>query len=120
MAEAQKNFIIDTDAGGDPDDTLAIFKACKLGNVAAFITSDETADGARARFVEQLVHESGSDIPVFTGHESPYPGKHLLGKLAVGLSPQLPSIESGFIDLVSGLSSVHWVGFGSYTNLAWL
>lgn len=120
MAETYQNFIIDTDAGGDPDDSLAIVQACELGNVAAFVTSDESPDGARARFVQQLVRETGKDIPVFTGLESPHPGKHLLGHLAVVSVPQPPSIKDGFLELVSQLPNPHWVGIGSYTNLAWL
>lgn len=120
ISEIQRNIIIDTDAGGDPDDTLAIVQACRLGNVVAFVTSDETPDGARARFVQQIVREAGRDIPVFTGLPSPNPGRHLLGKLAAGLSTQPPSMTEGFSALLEYPETLHWVGIGSFTNLAWV
>lgn len=120
ITEIKRNIIIDTDAGGDPDDTLAIIQACQLDNVIAFVTSDETPDGARARFVKQLVNEAGSDIPVFTGLPSPNPGKHLLGKLVGGLSVQPPIMTVSMGALLAHPETIHWVGIGSFTNLAWV
>lgn len=115
-----ERIIIDTDAGGDPDDSLAIALACQLPNVIAFVTSDETHDGARARFVKSLV---GDQIPVLTGLPSPYPGKHVIDDLDVSGIEQPPSMESalpGMIYESARGNNVHWIGIGSYTNLAWL
>lgn len=115
-----ERIIIDTDAGGDPDDTLAIALACQLPNVIAFVTSDETHDGARARFVKSLV---GDRVPVLTGFSSPHPGKHVLDKLSTLNIEQPPSMEHllpGMIDDTTRDSNLHWIGIGSYTNLAWL
>lgn len=115
-----ERIIIDTDAGGDPDDTLAIALACRLPNIFAFVTSDETRDGARARFVKSLV---GNHAAVLTGLPSPYPGKHVLDKLDVSSSEQ-PSSMVGelphMLEQASGDGDIHWIGIGSYTNLAWL
>jgi len=112
--------IIDTDAGGDPDDTLAIALACKSPNVLAFVTSDETRNGARARFVKSLV---GDCATVLTGLPSPYPGKHVLDKLDVSSREQPPSMEEilpRMLETAALDSDIHWIGIGSYTNLAWL
>lgn len=119
IAEIRRDIIIDTDTGGDPDDTLVIIQACALDTVVAFVTSDETPDGARARFVQRIVQEEGRDIPVFAGLPSPNPGKHLLGRFAVDTLPQSPSITDGFADLLQNPETLHWVGVGSFTNLAW-
>lgn len=120
IAGIERSIIIDTDAGGDPDDTLAIIQACKLDNVAAFVTSDETLYGARARFVQRLVHEAGADIPVYTGLPSPNPGSHLLDMLASGAFPPLPLMAEGLGPLLQHPENIHWVGIGSFTNLAWV
>jgi inosine-uridine nucleoside N-ribohydrolase len=112
--------IIDTDAGGDPDDTLAIALACRLPNVLAFVTSDETADGARARFVRSIV---GDSALVLTGLPSPHPGKHVLDELRVSDIEQPPAMQAVLPELLRDVvrdGDMHWVGIGSYTNLAWL
>jgi len=112
--------IIDTDAGGDPDDTLAIALACKLPNVLAFVTSDETPDGRRAKLVRAIV---GDRAPVLTGLPSPNPGKHILGRLHLSdsLEPLLMSdVLPGLIQETVQDADIAWVGIGSYTNLAWL
>lgn len=84
------------------------------------MTSDETPDGARARFVQQIVQEAGRDIPVFTGLPSPNPGRHLLDSLIVSALPQPHSIHDGFSELLQNPQAIHWVGIGSFTNLAWV
>jgi len=119
MSRLEK-IIVDTDAGGDPDDTLAIALASKLPNILAFVSSDETGDGKRAEVVRAIV---GGRAPVFTGLSSPYPGTHVLDQLHIPPTLHPESVDDGFLDLINHAaqdSSLLWVGIGSYTNLAWL
>jgi len=119
MAQIEK-IIIDTDAGGDPDDTLAIALACTMPNLLAYITSDETNDGGRSKLVRALVGQDG--VPVFTGAPSPNPGKHLLDRLSLDNSLQPQRMRDELLSLVDAQrdDNLLWVGIGSYTNLAWL
>lgn len=112
---SKEQLIIDTDAGGDPDDALAIAVACQLPNVAAFITSDETPGGERARYVQQLVNEAGADIPVYTGIVSPYPGKSIFEHMPAPSIAQPQRIGRQFMKLLDG--PLAWIGLGPYTNL---
>jgi inosine-uridine nucleoside N-ribohydrolase len=115
MAE---KLIIDTDAGGDPDDALAIAVACRLPNVAAFLTSDETPNCERARLVQQIVNESGAEIPVFAGLQSPRAGKHIFEHVPAPNVPEPQKIGNGLLELLGG--STHWIGLGPYTNLEYV
>ena len=51
--------IIDTDIGGDPDDTVAVVAAARsVPELALVVTSDEYS-GERARFVRHLLDVAG-------------------------------------------------------------
>lgn len=115
----REHIIIDTDAGGDPDDALAIGLARNMPNVIALVTSDEIGGDRRAHFVRSLAGR----VPVIAGLASPNPGKHVLDYLRVESRDPIPMMQDelpGIIDSALRNGPVSWIGIGSYTNLAWL
>lgn len=119
MGNHKEHIIIDTDAGGDPDDALAIGLARAMPDVIAFVTSDEIDGDRRARFTQSLAGK----VPVMAGLASPNPGKHILDHLTLqepgGVAPmqeELPRVMKEALQT----GPISWIGIGSYTNLAWL
>ncbi len=65
-SQAGAPLIVDTDAGCDPDDAIAIVLAAREPTLALVTTVDELG-GRRARFVRMLLDLLGrTDVPVVT------------------------------------------------------
>ncbi|TWD83994.1 inosine-uridine nucleoside N-ribohydrolase [Kribbella amoyensis] len=113
--------IIDTDAGGDPDDTVALVAAARsVPELALVITGDEYG-GERARFVRYLLHLTGRpDVPVVAGADLGNSRLYFVD----GLFPSDTPRQGG--DVVSAVAAVcattsgpvRWVGLGPLSNLA--
>jgi pyrimidine-specific ribonucleoside hydrolase len=112
--------IIDTDAGGDPDDAIALVIAAGEPALALVVTSDELS-GERARFVRHLLDLLGrAEVPVVAGSD--------LGNTRLdcvkGLVPSsVPTQPTDVLAAVTATCSstkdpVRWVGIGPASNLA--
>ncbi|WP_222718989.1 nucleoside hydrolase [Actinokineospora xionganensis] len=119
-SQAGAPLIVDTDAGGDPDDAIAIVLAAQEPTLALVTTVDELG-GRRARFVRLLLDLLGrTDVPVVAGAD--------LGNTRLdcvdGLVPESVGTQpDGVVDAVASLCAgsdglVRWVGIGPATNLA--
>jgi pyrimidine-specific ribonucleoside hydrolase len=113
--------IIDTDAGGDPDDSVAIVAAARsVPELALVVTSDEYG-GERARFVRHLLDLAGRpEVPVVAGSDLQDDPLYFVD----GLFPQDVAKQSedvaGAVEAVcaSTPGPVRWVGMGPLSNLA--
>ncbi|TDW76900.1 nucleoside hydrolase [Kribbella pratensis] len=122
-AIARAPMIVDTDIGGDPDDTVALVVAARLvPELRLVITSDEYG-GERARFARYLLDLVGrTDVRVVEGSD--------LGNSRMwvidGLCPaEVPRQGTDVVGAVSELCTatdgrIRWVGMGPLSNLAML
>ncbi|WP_166678037.1 nucleoside hydrolase [Kribbella kalugense] len=122
-AIARAPMVIDTDIGGDPDDTVALVVAGRLvPELRLVITSDEYG-GERARFARYLLDLVGrTDVRVVAGSD--------LGNSRMwvidGLCPaEVPRQGTDVLGAVSELCAatdgrIRWVGMGPLSNLAML
>ncbi|SDC13485.1 nucleoside hydrolase [Actinokineospora iranica] len=112
--------IVDTDAGGDPDDAVALVLAAAEPSLALVTTVDELG-GRRARFARLLLDLVGrADVPVVAGAD--------LGNTRLdcvdGLVPDaVPDQPGGVVDAVAKVCAeaegpVRWAGLGPASNLA--
>lgn len=119
-SQAGAPLIVDTDAGGDPDDAIAIVLAAQEPTLALVTTVDELG-GRRAGFVRLLLDLLGrTDVPVVAGAD--------LGNTRLdcvnGLVPDSVTAQpGGVVDAVASVCAgsdglVRWVGIGPATNLA--
>ncbi|MBB5835423.1 nucleoside hydrolase [Kribbella italica] len=113
--------IVDTDAGGDPDDSVAIVAAARsVPELALVVTSDEYG-GERARFVRHLLDLAGRpEVPVVAGAELQDDPLYFVD----GLFPQdVPKQSEDLLGAVETVCAstpgpVRWVGMGPLSNLA--
>lgn len=114
--------IIDTDAGGDPDDAIALIVAAAEPTLTLVVTSDEMG-GERARFVRHLLDLLGRpEVPVIAGDDL---GNTRLNCVDGLTPPEVPSQPTDVLAAVTEICSstedpVRWVGIGTATNLAML
>jgi pyrimidine-specific ribonucleoside hydrolase len=120
---ARAPMIIDTDAGGDPDDSVALVAAARgVPELALVVTSDEYG-GERARFVRHLLDVAGRpDVRVVSGSD--------LGNSRLwfvdGLYPEdVPKQDGDLVEAVAEVCArtagpVRWVGMGPLSNLVTL
>lgn len=118
----QTPLIIDTDAGGDPDDAIALIVAAAEPALALVVTNDELG-GERARFTRHLLDLLGRpEVPVVAGSDL---GNTRLNTI-VGLTPpEVPGQPTDVRTAVAKVCSstedpVRWVGIGPASNLAML
>jgi pyrimidine-specific ribonucleoside hydrolase len=118
----QTPMIIDTDAGGDPDDAIALVVAAAEPTLALVVTNDELG-GERARFVRHLLDLlDRPDVPVVAGSDL---GNTRLNCIE-GLAP--PEVAAQPADVLAAVTQVcssttdpvRWVGIGPASNLAML
>lgn len=113
--------IIDTDIGGDPDDTIAVaVAALRVPELALVITTDE-AGGERARFARHLLDLAGRpEVPVVAGADLGHDGYFYVEGLAPTSVTAQPSDVVDAIGQVIGqvAGPVRWLGIGPMTNLA--
>jgi pyrimidine-specific ribonucleoside hydrolase len=113
--------ILDTDIGGDPDDTIALMLAARLlPELALVLTSDEVG-GQRARFARYLLDLAGRpEVPVVSGRELRADAVFC----ADGLTP--PIVEAVATDVIAAVAgvcetagaTVRWIGMGPLSNMA--
>jgi pyrimidine-specific ribonucleoside hydrolase len=120
-AIARAPMIIDTDAGGDPDDSVALVVAARLAPELALVVTSDEYDGERARFVRWLLDLAGRpDVRVVAGSDL----GNRRGWAVGGMCPaDVPRQESDVVAAVSevfaGLDGrLRWVGIGPLSNLA--
>ncbi|GAA4035225.1 hypothetical protein GCM10022247_70920 [Allokutzneria multivorans] len=112
--------IIDTDAGGDPDDAFALIVAAAEPTLALVVTSDELG-GERARFVRHLLDLLGRpEVPVVAGADL---GNTRLNCIEDLVPPEVPHQPTDVLAAVTAVCSstdglVRWVGIGTASNLA--
>lgn len=115
--------VIDTDAGGDPDDAVALVAAARtVPELALVVTSDEYG-GERARFVRWLLDLVGRpDVRVVAGADL----GNRRGWVAGGIYPaEVPEQQTDVAAAVSEVLAavdgpVRWLGIGPLSNLAQL
>lgn len=120
-AIARAPMIVDTDIGGDPDDTVALVVAARrVAELALVITSDEYG-GERARFLRYLLDLVGRpEVKVVAGSDLGNSRLYFVD----GLFP--PDMAKQDTDVVSAVAEVcaaapgrvRWVGMGPLSNLA--
>ncbi|WP_432950628.1 nucleoside hydrolase [Kribbella sp. CA-253562] len=121
VAAARAPMIIDTDAGGAPDDSVALIAAARgVPELALVVTTDEYG-GQRARFARHLLDLAGrSDVPVVAGAALGNTRSFVVG----GLVPDDVPEQSGEVAeavakvCASTPAAVRWVGMGPMSNLA--
>jgi inosine-uridine nucleoside N-ribohydrolase len=122
-AIAHAPMIIDTDIGGDPDDTVALVVAARLvPELALVITSDEYG-GERARFARYLLDLVGrTDVPVVAGSDLGNSRMWVVDGLCPDGVPRQGTDVVGAVSEVCARSDgrVRWVGIGPLSNLAML
>jgi pyrimidine-specific ribonucleoside hydrolase len=118
----QTPMIIDTDAGGDPDDAIALIVAAAEPTLALVVTNDELG-GERARFTRHLLDLLGRpEVPVVAGSDL---GNTRLNCIEDLTPPYVPSQPTDVLAAVTEVCSsatdqVRWVGIGTASNLAML
>ncbi|EWC63258.1 Inosine-uridine preferring nucleoside hydrolase [Actinokineospora spheciospongiae] len=119
-SEVGAPLVVDTDAGGDPDDAVALVLAAAEPTLALVTTVDELG-GERARFARHLLDLLGrADVPVVAGAD--------LGNTRMncveGLVPDdVPAQGGDVVEAVAEVCArtdgpVRWVGIGPASNLA--
>jgi pyrimidine-specific ribonucleoside hydrolase len=110
--------IIDTDAGGDPDDAIALVAAAEEPALALVVTSDELG-GERARFVRHLLDLLGrADVPVVAGADLGNTRLNCIEDLTPPEVPAQPTDVLAAVTEVCSAATVSWVGIGTASNLA--
>ncbi|MBP2476134.1 pyrimidine-specific ribonucleoside hydrolase [Crossiella equi] len=110
--------VIDTDAGGDPDDALALVAAATVPELALVLTGDELPGGGRARFVRHLLDLLGRpDVPVVAGRDL---GNTRLDCIRALVPAEVPAQPTDVLAAVSSVCTgpVRWAGLGPMSNLA--
>ncbi|HEY3558400.1 MAG TPA: nucleoside hydrolase [Kribbella sp.] len=120
-AIARAPMIIDTDAGGDPDDSVALVAAARVVPELALVVTSDEYDGERARFVRWLLDLVGRpDVRVVAGSDL----GNRRGWVVGGMCPaEVPRQDSDLVAAVSDLFAgtdgrIRWVGMGPLSNLA--
>ncbi|WP_331757849.1 nucleoside hydrolase (plasmid) [Nocardia sp. NBC_01377] len=116
--------VICTNAGGDPDDLLALILAIVTLRLRLVVTSDEFNDGERARLVRHLLDLCGlSGVGVVAGAE--LDGAHTRWVCEGLVPPGYPktplldvSVEDAVDDVLADTPAALWIGQGPLTNLA--
>jgi pyrimidine-specific ribonucleoside hydrolase len=118
---AKAPVIIDTDLGGDPDDTVALVVAARrVPELRLVVTSDEYG-GERARLVRYLLDLVGRpDVRVVAGSDLGNSRMWVMGGVCPAEVPRQDNDVVGVIEEVcSGIEGrIRWVGMGPLSNLA--
>jgi inosine-uridine nucleoside N-ribohydrolase len=112
--------IVDTDAGGDPDDAIALVAAAAEPTLALVSTVDELG-GRRARFVRHLLDLLGrEDVPVVAGADLGDTRMDCIaGLVPDSVVPQRTDLAEAVAEVVASTDGlVRWAGMGPVTNLA--
>jgi pyrimidine-specific ribonucleoside hydrolase len=112
--------IVDTDAGGDPDDAIALILAARcVPELALVLTTDEVG-GERARFARYLLDLAGRpDVPVVTGRQLAGGADFCVeGLTPPEIGPQRGDVTAAVARVCASAELVRWVGMGPMSNLA--
>lgn len=113
--------IVDTDAGGDPDDAVALVVAARrVAELVLVVTSDEY-DGERARFVRWLLDLVGRpDVRVVAGSDLGNRRGFVVGGMCPAEVPRQASDVAAAVSEVCAAADgqIRWVGIGPLSNLA--
>jgi len=114
--------VIDTDAGYDPDDALAVtIAALHLPDLALVTTCDEH-EKQRARLVRTILDYCGRpDVPVVAGAELPgaharFVATHLVSDRYGQIDGDLPAAVAAIAEARPG--PIRWIGLGPMSNLS--
>jgi len=114
--------IIDTDAGTDPDDAVALLVAARAEPTLGLVLTNDEHGGERARFVRHLLNLADrTDVPVARGADLPGAPALVVSHLIPADIPAQPEdVHGAVVRLVeeSGSEPVRWLGIGAMTNLA--
>ena len=114
--------IIDTDAGTDPDDAVALLVAARAEPTLGLVLTNDEHGGERARFVRHLLDLADrTDVPVARGADLPGAPALVVSHLIPADIPIQPDDVHGAVMRVvdgSGGEPVRWLGIGAMTNLA--
>ncbi|TDO52035.1 inosine-uridine nucleoside N-ribohydrolase [Kribbella sp. VKM Ac-2571] len=120
-AIATAPMIIDTDLGGDPDDTVALVVAARqVPELRLVVTSDEYG-GERARLVRYLLDLVGRpDVRVVAGSDL---GNSRMWIMDGVCPPEVPRQDDDVVAVVDEVCAgiqgrIRWVGMGPLSNLA--
>lgn len=120
---AKAPMIIDTDLGGDPDDTVALVVAARrVPELRLVLTSDEYG-GERARLVRYLLDEIGRpDVRVVAGSDLGNDRMWMMDGVCPADVPRQDNDVVGAVgEVCSGIEGrIRWVGMGPLSNLALL
>jgi inosine-uridine nucleoside N-ribohydrolase len=120
-AIARAPMIIDSDVGGDPDDTVALVVAGRLvPELRLVITSDEYG-GERARFARYLLDLVGrTDVRVVAGSDLGNSRMWVIdGLCPEGVPRQGTDVMGAVNELCAATDGrIRWVGIGPLSNLA--
>lgn len=122
-AIATAPMIIDTDAGGDPDDAVALVAAARLVPELALVVTTDEYGGERARFVRWLLDLVGRpDVRVVAGSDLGNRRGWVVGGMCPADVPQQESDVVGAVGEVCAATEgrLRWVGIGPLSNLATL
>jgi inosine-uridine nucleoside N-ribohydrolase len=118
----QTPLIVDTDVGGDPDDTIALsIAARKLPQLALVTTVDEVRAGVRARFARQLLDLLGAkQVEVVSGARAQGNSFCCIDAL---LPAEVPELSTDVVSAVRAVAAstagpIRWLGIGPMSNLA--
>ncbi|QNE17219.1 nucleoside hydrolase [Kribbella qitaiheensis] len=113
--------IIDTDIGGDPDDTVAVVAAARnVPELKLVITSDEYG-GERARFVRYLLDLVGRpDVKVVEGSDLGNTRLYFVdGMFPADVPRQGTDVVAAVAEVCASTAGpVRWVGMGPLSNLS--
>lgn len=122
-AIARAPMVIDTDIGGDPDDTVALVVAARLvPELRLVVTSDEYG-GERARFARYLLDLVGrTDVRVVAGSDLGNSRMWVIDGLCPAEVPRQGTDVAGAVSELCAATDgrIRWVGMGPLSNLAML
>ncbi|WP_427896445.1 nucleoside hydrolase [Kribbella sp. GL6] len=113
--------IIDTDAGGDLDDSVALVVAGRLVPELGLVVTGDEFGGERARFVRWLLDLVGRpEVGVVAGADLGNRRGFVVGGMCPGDVPWQGTDVAGAVDEVMARCDgpVPWVGMGPMSNLA--
>jgi inosine-uridine nucleoside N-ribohydrolase len=122
VAMPQAPLIIDTDAGTDPDDAVALVIAARADPELRLVLTNDELGGERARFVRHLLNLAGrSDVRVVRGADLPgAPALVVEHLIPADIPAQSADVHDAVLRVVEQSSGepLRWLGIGAMTNLA--
>lgn len=114
------SIIIDTDIGGDPDDTFAVLLSAFLNTDVRLVVTTDESNGERARFARHLLDlVNRRDIEICEGPNLGAAKSFVIDGMTPRTVPRQPqSVLPQIRRILRESLSLTWVGLGPMTNLA--